>query len=385
MDKTSPAGLYIHIPFCLRKCPYCDFYSQTDLSLIPAYIKALLTEMRLGRSKQRPFAPFFDTLYLGGGTPSLLNSAQLAEIISTAFSLFSFASDPEITIEVNPGALTSVSLGEVRSIGINRINIGVQSFDDSMLCFLGRIHTSREARAAISAARDAGFDNIGIDLIYALPGQSLRDWLGDLDQAMAYAPEHISCYMLTIEPKTLFGKRQREGKICAMPDEAVADFFYTTSEYLKRKGYSYYEISNFAREKRIESRHNKKYWSHAPYLGLGASAHSFNEPMRWWNHKSLNRYINDLECGKLPIAGDEALDASALLLEHISLGLRTTDGISIEKIRGRFDIDLAEHCKDVILGLEDKGLIEIDSSRCILTHKGRIYCDSIALQFAYRL
>jgi len=400
----QPAGLYIHVPFCLSKCPYCDFYSQTNLDLIPSYLSALKNEMALassfvtmegarGIAERRSPAisvednrklpegkplPSFDTIYLGGGTPSLLKPAEIAAIIKAAYRFFTVSQKAEITLEANPGTISAKYLKEIKTVGINRINIGIQSFKDKTLKFLGRIHSAQEAHDAIRNAREAGFENIGLDLIYGLADQSKEDWTNQLQTATSYSPEHLSCYMLTFEPGTLFYKWKEHEKIKAARDETLKSLFETTIEVLEKSGYIYYETSNFAKSKQYQSRHNKKYWAHTPYLGLGPSAHSFQEPVRSWNHRSLERYIDDLNKGIRPVAGQENLDDDALLLERIYLGMRTAEGISIKTLNKRFDIDFCRKFAPVLSALEKEGHISLTPKRCTLTPKGRVFCDGIA-------
>jgi oxygen-independent coproporphyrinogen-3 oxidase len=372
--RNQPAGLYIHIPFCFSRCPYCGFYSQTDLDLIPSFVSALKQEM----SMIAPFPPAFDTLYLGGGTPSLLEPDVIAEIIEASYRRFPLTAKAEITIEANPGTVTPVYLKEIIAVGINRISIGIQSFEDRILRFLGRMHSGAEAIASIRDAREAGFENIGIDLMYGLPGQSAEDWITALKTAVSRCPEHIACYMLTFEPRTLFDEWKNKGKIKAAEDEAVSLLFETTIDFLEKSGYNYYEISNFAKIGHYESRHNRKYWSHAPYIGLGPSAHSFMEPVRSWNHSSLKKYLKDVRKGRRPVAGNETLTDNALILEATYLGLRTAKGISIKDINQRFGMDFGARFAPILKALEKEGVISLTPERCVLTRKGRLFCDGIA-------
>ena len=233
--------------------------------------------------------PPFDTLYVGGGTPTAVEEDLLIKIVERALTFFAFADAPEVTVEANPGTVSLQRLVRLRQAGVNRINLGVQSFSDKALSFLGRIHTARQAEKSIELARQAGFDNVGIDLIYGLPGQSKRQWLADLEKACAYLPEHLSCYMLTFEPGTPLSEDLAAGKIAPHEEGAVAGLFETTSETLRSRGYLHYEISNFARSQALCSRHNRKYWSLAPTLGVGPSAHSYlpGMPVRWWNRADL--------------------------------------------------------------------------------------------------
>lgn len=427
-------GLYIHIPFCLRKCAYCGFYSVTDRSLIPAFRSALCREMALYRG----WAASFDTLYIGGGTPSVLTPADLEGLIADIRTAFTIATDSEITVEANPADITERLLASLRRCGVNRLNIGVQSFDDDSLALLGRRHTALQAIGAVQRARDAGFENIGLDLIYGLPsaplfpaetasagracyrrrlsrtcaepaadsivspdppaaGESWTDtttrgnrpaaveadntfnrWLATLRTALSLRPDHLSCYQLTLEDKTPLAKRCRRGELI-LPDESrQADLFLRTSEMLEESGYIHYEVSNFARPGR-ESRHNRKYWNHVPYLGLGPAAHSFSGRERRWNRSSVDAYIGDLESGRSPVESREILSDEQLRLEALFLGFRTRRGICMESFKIRYGRDLLKDKRDMIERLSGEGLVEIRDGFLRPTRAGMAVADSLAL------
>ena len=377
-SHTDPAGLYVHIPFCKRKCPYCDFYSVTDLERIPLFLKGLAKEMELIEWD----LPGFDTFYFGGGTPSLLDVGDIEQVIETGFRQFEFLPDVEITVEVNPGTVTAEKLADYGRIGINRLNIGVQSFQDANLEFLGRIHSSAESKQIIDLARRDGFTNIGLDLIYGLPGQSIDDWKNDLQQAVAFKPEHLSCYMLTCENGTPLSQNVRAGRTVMPPDDLSRTLFDFTIDFLDSNNYVQYEISNFARRedgsnKLFTSRHNQKYWSFAPYIGLGPSAHSFCMPNRRWNHRELSRYSSNLQEGKLPTAGKETLTRDQLMMEAIFLGLRTTRGIDRSQFNQIFGIDFVELFRNTVAGLEEAGYVCVSEQRCALSRRGLPLVDSI--------
>lgn len=284
-NKSLP-GLYIHFPFCLAKCPYCDFYSQTDLALIPAFLKAAAKEM----IQYRTLFPRFDTVYLGGGTPSLLGRDGLDFLWQKINENFSLASDSEVTIEMNPGD-GIIPYGKLLDLGFNRINLGVQSFNDSTLNFLGRRHDAAHGTRAIAAAREAGFENIGIDLIYGAPTETCEDFLGSLTLAADLPVTHLSCYQLTVEKNTPLNSRLAAGEFRLPPESEESTFFYEISRCLEERGFLHYEISNFARGQCHESRHNSKYWRHIPYLGIGCGAHSFLGNKRWWNPPSDRKSV----------------------------------------------------------------------------------------------
>ncbi|KPK15399.1 MAG: hypothetical protein AMK69_27655, partial [Nitrospira bacterium SG8_3] len=253
-DDTGHAGLYVHVPFCIRKCPYCDFYSETELQKLDAFLAALMQEMAL----VTPPGTLFDTIYIGGGTPSVLKGAQALTILEDAHRRFAFTRDVEVTIEVNPDTVSFDTLKALLSHGFNRVNIGIQSFDDHRLRFLGRLHSARKARGAIRSARKAGVEKLGLDLMYGLPHQSRKDWLSDLAEATCYEPEHLSCYMLTYEAGTPFDEWRKAGRFRPSSEDTVRDLFEVTIDFLSERGYEQYEISNFSRGNALRSRHNQK-------------------------------------------------------------------------------------------------------------------------------
>ncbi|MBF0243115.1 MAG: radical SAM family heme chaperone HemW [Desulfamplus sp.] len=335
------AGIYIHIPFCIKKCPYCDFYSISELSLKKPFILALLKEIEL-RSEADLVV---DTIYFGGGTPSLLTIQELEKIIESIDKNFTLLT-PTITIEFNPvtiGHLLSTQkypqkngyLKDMIKLGINRLSIGVQSFDDNKLNFLNRIHTSDDAQKTILSARDAGFNDIGFDLIYGLPDERQNLWLNDLNSALEYSPEHLSCYMLSYEPETPMFSAYKRGEITPLDDESVASLFRLTSKYLTSKSFCHYEVSNFASSYEHQSKHNKKYWQMVQYLGFGPSAHSYNgQSERFWNIKSVKKYILMVNQGRLPIAEKEILTDNQRLIEYTMVGLRTEKGVDLKYFKG---------------------------------------------------
>jgi oxygen-independent coproporphyrinogen-3 oxidase len=384
LPNSQNAGIYIHIPFCVRKCPYCDFYSVTDLALKPMFLKALIAEIELVSAQ----GLCFDTLYIGGGTPSVYGHHDIGRIVTAVLQNFDFQPDPEITIEVNPGTVSFEQLNGYRKGGINRISIGVQSFFQKNLDSLGRIHTAQEARNTLTEAKQAGIADIGLDLIYGLPDQSKSDWLSDLQQAVEYDPDHISCYMLTYEKGTPLHSRREEGRVQALAEDKVRTLFETTIDFLEDHKYFQYEISNFARigndGKPRVSRHNLKYWALAPYIGLGPSAHSFVEPKRYWNVSSVESYIEAIESGRLPVADKEVLTEEQQIIEAIYLGLRMTAGIDLVGFKAKFQIDFIKAFKALITDLAERNYIAVKNNGCALTRKGRAYLDSITSMFVIR-
>ena len=380
---TSPApgslpGLYVHVPFCLQKCAYCGFYSLTDLALIPPFLEGLRREMALYAAEASPF----DSVYIGGGTPSVLGASELERLLTDIRATFTIVAGAEITVETNPGDVTPNLLEALRRAGVNRLTIGCQSFSDKALLFLGRRHTARQAVQAVELARKAGFDNIGIDLIYGLPshaGDTFADWLNTLQRALLLRPEHLSCYQLTIEPHTPLAGRIAADSLHLPDEEAEVRYFHQTSEILTEAGYRHYEISNFAREDRFRSHHNSKYWDHTPYLGLGPAAHSFERRTRRWNHRSVARYLEDLAAGTPPVEAREMLTDADLCLEALFLGMRTSRGIHLETFRKRYGLDLQKEKVEILKKLSQEDLVEIRNGYLRPTRAGMAVADSLAL------
>jgi oxygen-independent coproporphyrinogen-3 oxidase len=381
-NPEQPAGLYIHIPFCVKKCLYCDFFSITDLAQTSSFLAALKREMELTGHCTLSF----DTLYIGGGTPSVLDDTAIEQIVATAFNHFNIRSDAEVTIEVNPGTVSLENLRRYRQSGINRLNIGIQSFQEENLKFLGRIHSREEALSSIDWARQAGFENIGLDLIYGLPQQEQNHWLNDLDQAIQINPEHLSCYLLTRESGTPLDREVLADRIRLPAEDHLRKLFETTTDYLTDHGFLHYEVSNFARQadnggSPWKSRHNRKYWSFAPYIGLGPSAHSYLDPERHWNHRSFEKYLQDIRQGKLPLAEKEKLTREQRIMEAIYLGFRTAQGIDIGDFQRRFGIDFLTIFRETIADFEKDELMKVTKNHCGLTPKGMALLDSITAEF----
>lgn len=373
--KEEQAGLYIHIPFCLSKCGYCSFYSIPSVNLIDEYIKALKKEIAFYR---KSFSSF-DTVYIGGGTPSLLTSEQFAEIFAAINKYYKVDKHAEITLEVNPGDVCLEYFKAIRGLGINRLNIGIQSFDNKILKLLGRRHSSAEAIAAIDVARKAGFKNLGIDLIYGIHGQGVKSLKNNLHKAVTFAPEHISCYQLSLDNKTpLYKKYESEG--WHLPDENTElKLFLTAAGELENAGYIQYEVSNFARLDKFKSRHNQKYWHHAPYLGLGPAANSFLENRRWWNKADVKKYIKEITAGKMPVEETENLLPDELQLEALFLGLRTKAGIDLKRYKTKYGVDLLADKKTIIDVLIKNKFVELKNGYLRPTRTGMAIADSLAL------
>lgn len=362
-------GLYVHLPFCKTKCPYCDFYSITDSAAVDMFLDAVTTEAGLYSDIFREF----DSLYFGGGTPSFIDDKGFAQLVAGLQALFVFSPQTEITVEMNPDDVTEKKLSLYVSLGINRISLGVQSFNDKELVFLQRRHTADGAREAIHLIQSAGFTNFGIDLINGLPGQSAKNWMKTLEEASSFGPAHLSCYQLTINEETPFGKMVREGILKLPSDEKQRNLFLSTSRFLKERGFMHYEVSNFASGEGSRSRHNMKYWRHVPYLGLGPGAHSFYGNVRWWNLRSVEHYIEAFNKKEMPVEGSEMLSNEQLDLERLFLGLRNREGVEITgALDGSFN-------KVVLKRLIADKLVEIHDGKIIPTPAGYLIADRLPL------
>lgn len=372
------AGIYLHIPFCIQKCRYCDFYSITNRHLEKEFVSALVQEIKQADKGDL----IFDTLYIGGGTPSVLAPTAIVRLIEAVHQTFSLPADAEITLEVNPGTVTPAHLRLYRRAGVNRLNLGIQSFHDAALRFLGRAHTAHEGWLAMEWAQSEGFDNIGLDLIYGLPGQSITAWQADITCALNFDPGHLSCYQLTFEPGTPLDRCRRNGTVHPMPDARAAALFLFTHQELISAGYQHYEISNFAKKDRFRSRHNQKYWHHTPYLGFGPAAHSFVPPRRKWNLKDVTGYIERLNRGTPPACESETLSQAQLMLESIFLALRQSDGIRIKEFNSRFTVRFESLFHSVIEDMSAAGHLSLADGICALTEKGMLVADAVAAAFS---
>ncbi|MBI4429793.1 MAG: radical SAM family heme chaperone HemW [Ignavibacteriales bacterium] len=386
------ASLYLHIPFCEHKCIYCDFYSVAPTetggnyeSLTGRFLSALRKEIDV-RSADARFQVVYDTVFFGGGTPSLLSPSNIGEILETLNRNFSIRKNAEITLETNPGTVDLRKLSEFRQVGVNRISFGVQSFYEDDLRFLTRIHTSKEAVENVRNAYHAGFDNVSIDLIFSLPGQNIERWASNLRQAVALEPAHLSCYSLIVEPNTQLHRMVQAKQVSTLPAEEDANLYEFTMEYLSAQGFEQYEVSNFAKFG-YRSRHNSNYWNHSNYLGFGPSAHSFwshDEAVgcssRWWNIANVVEYAHRLGHGHMPVQGEEQLSGQQLMEEEIFLGLRS-DGIDVAGFRKKYAWDFLVHHSSTIKGLLEDNLASLSGQRLRLTSKGYLLCDEICRSF----
>jgi putative oxygen-independent coproporphyrinogen III oxidase len=364
-------GLYVHIPFCRTRCAYCDFYSQTDLSLAPDWLDALKREAR----HYKDLFGSFDSLYLGGGTPTALTPHHLNDLVDFLFKSFCFEENLEFTIEANPDDLSQDYVALLKEFGVNRVSVGIQSLDDKELAFLRRRHSASQAEKAFGRLRKAGIESLSADLIYALPDQRLDTWFRTLNRALSLQPDHLSCYQLTLEKHSPLGVMSARGKIGKTGVEEERRFFLTTSRFLEKEGYLHYEVSNFARQGHL-CKHNLKYWNDSPYLGLGPAAHSFDGKARWWNTRSIRRYLRCLSEGRSPMAGKETLSEGDRYLESLLLGFRTRRGVTIDKIR---NINNLEY---ILKQLKESRLVTIQQGKVVPTREGLLHADSLPLLFS---
>ncbi len=376
-------SLYLHIPFCEHKCIYCDFYSIAPKetperydALVNRFLEALKREIVL-RAEEPLFQSSYETIFFGGGTPSLLSPSSIEEILNLLADKFSIEANAEITLETNPGTVDLEKLKAFRSAGVNRISIGIQSFHDDDLKFLSRIHSAQHAKECVRNAFRAGFENVSFDLIFALPSQTLERWKSNLEQAVELEPAHLSCYSLIVEPGTPLARMVQTKQVTTLSTERDAELYEFTIDFLSQHGYEQYEVSNFAKPG-FKSRHNSNYWNHSSYLGFGPSAHSFWDSTRWWNVANIVEYRARLERGILPVAGEEILAEAELMEEAIFLGLRS-EGIDVASFRKRYQRDLLQERRQKVDELINANLVIQNGDKFRLTPKGYVLCDEIYL------
>jgi putative oxygen-independent coproporphyrinogen III oxidase len=386
-------GLYLHIPFCSAICPYCDFSVMPAASPArPRFASRLGAEVSLAAPAWRDPRPF-DTVYFGGGTPSQLPPEDLARVLDACGMHLPLATPaPWVFLEANPEDVTPGACAAWRGLGVRTLSLGVQSFSDEALRFLGRRHTEGQARAAVETALAAGFDTVSIDLIFGLRGQTAEDWQRELTTAVSLEPQHLSCYQLTIHPRTRFGVQAKHGQLSELPEDDQATLFELTHRFLADAGWPAYEVSNFARGPLHQSRHNRKYWDHTPYLGLGPSAHSLaaadasSPARRWWNERGTPRWERRLAAGERPIEAQELLGPKDLAAEALLLGLRTTAGIDLAGLRTRYGVDLLAANDALVARLVDEGHIVVradaeDGRWLVPTLSGLAIADGLAAAF----
>ena len=365
-------ALYIHVPFCRRKCRYCSFVSYDHRSAdIPSYVSTVKKEL-----KRRAGGECVRSIYFGGGTPSLLSAQHIHDLLSAVSSLFAVDRAAEITIEANPRTVNREYLAAIRGLGVNRLSLGVQSLSDRELAMLGRIHTAAEARDAVRQARDAGFDNLSIDLIYGLPGQTPADWRQTLEEAMAMRPEHLSLYALTLEEDAPMWQDIKEGSLPGVDPDVSADQYELAEDVLAAAGYRHYEISNWALPGR-ECRHNLTYWRNLPYIGAGVAAHSCLAGHRLGNTTSLDKYLAGPPAPEM----DEEISPQLELAETVILGLRLCTGIDPDDLHRRFNIDVQAYYRPQIEAMVDAGLLEQDGGHLKLTRRGRLLSNEVFWRF----
>ncbi|MBI5287072.1 MAG: radical SAM family heme chaperone HemW [Deltaproteobacteria bacterium] len=384
MDTTL--GIYTHIPFCLKKCPYCDFNS-ISLHPIPEdiYIDAVLLEFNLLIERHNLISRQLETIYIGGGTPTLLSPDGVKRLLNGLSAGFSTVEDMEITIEANPGTVDLSRLQGFKAAGVNRLSIGVQSFNDKTLKTLGRIHNARAGLKAFEDARGAGFENIGIDLIFGVPGRKGGDWQRDIEMAISLRPEHISIYNLTIEEGTPFYTMAQEGRLTFPSDDEEIEMYGTAIHLLKEAGYRQYEISNFSLPG-YESTHNQRYWLCKDYIGLGAGAHSYlgtdlksvpSSGVRWWNEKDLFKYMDRIRRHGDAVTGKEFLTMKEAMVEGVFLGLRRLEGLDKERFLSHFGSPLKDLYHETIERLKENNLIFEEGRFIKLTHKGVLLSNEV--------
>jgi len=366
-SRGGAIGLYLHIPYCLRKCAYCDFASLSldeagGMNAARRYLDAVAVELDRRALSDEFLGCAVDTVYIGGGTPTILPPEWLAELLERLRLRFAFRPDAEVTVEANPGTVDEVKLRALLAAGVNRLSLGVQSFSDSVLQTLGRVHTAADAQDAMAAGRQAGCTNLSLDLMYGIPNQSPDDWRSTLETAVEAGPEHLSVYALSVEPETPLSAQIATGALLPPDDDVAADMYLLAQEVLGRAAFDHYEISNFAQPDML-CRHNRRYWAYDEYLGLGAAAHAFRGGVRWNNLPDPAVYTEWLERGRLPVARAEALSAREAAGEMLMLGLRRAEGISEREVRRRSGVAMAQAFAAEIARLREDGLLLVERGR----------------------
>lgn len=365
--SASTAGLYVHVPFCLTRCGYCDFNTYEGLDhLSGRYVAALAAEAGLVGGDWREES--FVSVFFGGGTPTTLPATELVKLLYELQDRFAISTEAEVTSEANPDTVDEPYLAAIRKGGITRLSLGVQSFDPAVLAALERLHSSESARTAFGAARRAGFDEVNLDLIYGAHGEELESWRRTLVEAIGLGPDHVSCYALTIEPATPLGRKVASGALPAPDPDLQAEMYEVACELLAEAGYEHYEVSNWAKSG-CRCVHNMGYWRGRAYLGLGAGAHSYREGRRWWNVRPPAQYLGLVEAGRRPVGGEERLSEDERRLEGLMLGLRTADGVSSERLDGVRANELIGH-----------GLAARRGERIALTDRGLLVANELVLR-----
>ncbi len=373
LDGASSGGIYIHIPFCKQACHYCDFHFSTSLKKKDELINALTKELELRKEEFKNVT--VETIYFGGGTPSLLTNAELQLIIDSVYKNYTVSNEPEITLEANPDDLSKDRIIELSNSPINRLSIGIQSFFETDLKLMNRAHNANEAKACLEDATKY-FDNISLDLIYGIPGASNEQWLANIETALSYNVPHISSYALTVEPKTALASFIKKGIIDNVDDEQTHEQFHILKEKLEASGFTHYELSNFGKDGYF-SKNNSAYWQGKSYIGIGPSAHSFNGKQRGWNVSNNSKYIKAIEQNELPIE-IETLTLVDQYNEYVMTGLRTIWGVSFAKVEKDFGIIFKEYLIEQSEVFINQQLLYIESEHLRVTKKGQFLCDGIA-------
>jgi len=373
-------GLYLHFPFCKSKCPYCDFnsYQLKEENQISSYISAFYQEITIYSKKLKKNK--VKTIYLGGGTPTILSGVQIYNILEFCKDKFTIDKDAEITIEANPGTLDGKKLKLLIESGINRLSLGAQSFNNLFLKKLGRIHNTQDIIDSYYLARKEGFYNINIDIMFALPDQTTEDLQATLKKAISLKPDHLSLYNLTIKPGTEYYKKYKKGKLKLPNEDEEFDMYNWVIKFLEESGFEHYEISNFARPYK-RSMHNLIYWQNKPYLGIGAGAYSFIKGYRYMNYENPARYTKEIMSGKLPVDNGEKLSLRKRMIETIILGLRTKDGVGYIKFKTRFGVNLNDIFAEQVNKLVNLGLLQKDDYRIKLTREGVFLANTVFREF----
>lgn len=374
-------GLYLHVPFCEKKCSYCDFYSIESTSHIDLFVECLLQELKL-RSPMYDGSPI-TSIFFGGGTPSLLSPDAIHQITQELQQRFAVAADAEWTMECNPGTVTESRLAGYRKSGINRVSFGVQSFTSAELEFLDRIHSASEAEQAMMAARDVGFDNVNMDVMFAVPGQTLNTLSYNLERLIQLQPDHVSAYSLIYERGTPLYTQLKKGLVSPIPEELDAEMYHMVIRTLTNAGYEQYEVSNFSKPGKA-CRHNLTYWHAEPYLAVGPSAHGFIGNTRYWNKRSLTAWMADVRAGVFPEANREELGPNELLSEYLFLHLRA-DGISLADVWEKFNVDLQTSLQPDLTYWLEEGFITISHGLLRLTSEGYRVCDELTVKLMEKI
>lgn len=381
---TTSLAIYVHIPFCTKHCPYCDFnvvVEKAQSAAVGQTVDAICRDLENAARELNANGPRrVETIFFGGGTPSFLSGAQLTQTLQTIRSAFEVAPDAEISSEANPGSSDAAKFAAMRQAGFNRLSVGVQAFDDALLKTLDRLHTAAEAEQALEDARRAGFTNLSLDLMFGLPGQTPALWKATLRRALACRTEHLSLYALTLEPGTRFERLHKGGKL-ELPDEDVELAMYEQAmDVLTAAGYEHYEVSNFARPG-FRSRHNQVYWRNEEYLGVGPGAVSYLNGRRWKREKLPLRYVQKVNAGADLSVESEQLDTRGALGETMMLGLRLRDGLALSRIRDRFRIEPLNLFAPQIASLTERGLLTLESDTLRLTHCGLLLANTVLSEF----